>query len=1175
LRIRSLEITGFKSFADRTVMAFDHGISAIVGPNGCGKSNVVDAVRWVMGEQNPRHLRGRLMEDIIFGGTESRPAVGMAEVVLTFDNSDGRASAAYAGFTEIQIARRLYRSGESEYLINKVPCRLRDVLDFFLDTGVGVRGYTIVEQGQIAAIVSNRPTDRRVIFEEAAGIGKYRQRRQETERKLLATEQNLLRVTDIIGELRRQISSLERQARKARRYKELSAKVRDLELVVTWEEYQADAGRLEEVEREHNNLLAGVVAIDAQIARTEANLEAEQHHHLDREKELQNTSEALYSIRSEIHSLENRLEYERREREGLVRLADERQNEVEELETQLSANSSALTEVVEELSCLDERQETERSQLGAREQALGEETDRVAAMQGRREAMQAQLANLSAESATLESRAEAFGERRRELELRLRQTDETLDGKAVEFEALRQDELAIETRLRGALAEKDDLGRSLGDVLRANQQSGAALEKLRSDLVSHREKLQQTATRLESLQEADREGSSRLSEILKKMAPERRQRVRGILSDVLRVQEGFEAAVEAVLGERLEAVLVDDSTSALDLLAWLGKEALGRATLLPVLPGAEDARGFVPLGRPLLDVVRPAEHFRPLAQRLLRDVYLVDDLADPIARFGIQDPLAVFVTPGGEVLDRSGALTGGMRAPPGPVSRSSEIRRLEQELQVLQSRSSELEAATAAEAQRLAELGTEVENTRNRHHTAELAVVNLEKDLERIRERAKEAVEYLESQRQLKEQLGSQIERVTHESAEVASRVDVIAQERSEVGSRHEEVSAEAADLGREVDKLERRLVQYRIELAELGARREQLRETEERLRNAVREGREWLSRRREEIQGARDRSAELGRSTEEAALLLQRKIEEEEGIRQTQERLREGYEVSQRKVDEAQAGVRAAVSARDATREKLSSSELALQEARLRRNQVVERILERYGIDLASYRPPPEHLTGESDSRQAELTRIRSSLDSLGDVHLGAIEEYEEVSERYRYLGEQKADLEISIERLRNAIARINRTSRARFRETFAQVNEQFQKVFPRFFNGGRAHLALTEGEEVLEAGIEITAQPPGKKLQNLNLLSGGEKALTALALLVAVFIVKPSPFFLLDEVDAALDDANVDRFSELLREMANSSQFLVITHNKGTIQVADTLFGVTMEEPGLSKLVTVDLVS
>ena len=1175
MRIRSLEISGFKSFVDRTVLAFDEGISAIVGPNGCGKSNVVDAIRWVMGEQNPRHLRGRAMDDIIFAGTESRAAVGMAQVILTLDNARGRAPAAYAGFGEIQIARCLYRSGESEYLINKVPCRLRDVLDFFLDTGVGVRGYTIVEQGQIAAIVSTRPEDRRIIFEEAAGIGKYRARRRETERKLAATEQNLLRVNDIVGELRRQISSLERQARKAKRYKEVSARVRDLELVVTWESFKGDADRLAQAQNEHDTLRASVVASDAEVARADANQEAERRRHLDGEQSLQQASEQLYALRSEIQALESRVEYERREREGLLRLAGERETEVQELESQLGANDVALAQALEESSCLEERLQTEQAQLAEREAVQRELSERMAGLQGRREALQARLVELSAESGTLESRGEALEERLRDLELRLRQNEEPLEARTLEVEALQQDERTLDTRLREALSEKDDLGRHLADLLRSHAQAGTQLEQLREEGSSARERVQQVSTRLETLREAEKLEAARLRQLLERLPKEQRQRVHGILSDVLRVESGLEPALEAVLAGRLDAVLVEDPESALELLRWFREEASGRTTLLSLSPAGSGERGFVPLGRPLLEFVQVASPCRALVERLLCDVYLVEDLAAPVQRFGVEDPKAVFVTRDGELLDRSGSITGGRRMPPGSLARPAEIQQLERELEQLEQRSAELERATTGEIQRVAELAGEIENTRNRHHTAELAVVNLERDLERMRERGKEAIEFVQEHRGLRQQLGGQLERVASDRTQLEERAVVIVRERAETERAREDLAGEIASLTRELERSERRLVQYRVELAEVTARREQLGETEARLHNSVGEGRDWLRRRREEVRSARERAEHLARSTGEASTLLGQKIREEEGVRTGQESLRDGYETSRQQLEGVESAVRVATREREAAREKLGTSELAVQEARMRRDQLVERILERYGIDLASYEPPADHLAGDPDARQSELERLRTSLQSLGDVHLGAIEEYEEVAERARYLGEQKSDLELSIERLRNAIARINRTSRARFRETFEKVNAEFQRIYPRLFSGGRAHLSLTEVEDVLEAGIEISAQPPGKKLQNVNLLSGGEKSLTAIALLMAVFVVHPSPFFLLDEVDAALDDANVGRFNELLKEMSEISQFLLITHNKGTIEIADKLYGVTMQSPGLSKLVTVDLVS
>jgi len=1175
LRIRSLELVGFKSFADKTTFAFDRGISAIVGPNGCGKSNVIDALRWVMGEQNPRHLRGRGMEDVIFAGTEKKPAVGMCEVTLVLDNSDGLAAPPYGGFSEIQISRRLYRDGESEYLINKTPVRLRDVLDFFLDTGVGTRGYTIVEQGHIAELVSSKPEERRIIFEQAAGIGKYRQRRKETESKLKATEQNLLRVNDILVELRRQIGSLDRQAAKANRYKKLRAELRELELVVAHESYARDSAELADAERELEALRAEGVGLDARAGRADADLETARRAHLDRERELSRASESLYALRSQIQGLENRIGYERRERAGLIALADEREQELRELEARLASDSTGLHEALTRLAELEERVRADELELARRDTELHDHAERLAAAQGRREALHARLVELSADEASVGALADRLEERRREFELRLRESEDAIEAGAQQVEELLRDEAGLEGRLRLGLAERDDHGRQLAESLRTQERTREHERGLARELEQAREKLQVSLAQLESLRENEQSESRRAAELLERLPERERARVRGWLSNALHSADGYEAAVEAVLAQRLEGLLVDDSDIALELLRQIRDERIGRATVLALDAGPQEANtGFVPLGRPLTDFVSSDARSAPLLHRLLRDVYLVDDLAEAIARFGVDHPPATFVTRAGEVLDRSGALTGGSGAPPGALSRAGEIRRLSALTSELEPRVAALAEELATTRARIESLAREIENSRSRRHTADIAVVNVEKDLERMRERGKLAHDSLELSKIDKRGLAEQLETLGAERVRALERRDELARDRNRAEAGRGELQLQLQNLARELERVEQRVVQARIELAELGARRDQETQARERLQIAVQEGRERIERRREEVRSARERGAELARSADEAQLELDAQIRLEEEARQQQAALRDAFEASASALESLEGEVRAATRERELLRERLAARELAVHDARMRLEQLVAGIRERYEVELASFTPSSEP-PGTSEERESELERVRQALRSLGEVHLGAIEEYEEVSERCRYLSEQKSDLELSIERLRGAIARINRTSRERFRETFDAVDKVFQTVFPKMFEGGRAHLTLTDDEDVLEAGIEIIAQPPGKKLQNVNLLSGGEKSLTAMALLVAVFTVKPSPFFLLDEVDAALDDANANRFNNLLREMSKTSQFLMITHNKQSIEIADALFGVTMQERGLSKLVTVDLVT
>ncbi|MCE2390027.1 MAG: chromosome segregation protein SMC, partial [Proteobacteria bacterium] len=892
MRIRTLEITGFKSFPERTVLAFDRGISAIVGPNGCGKSNLIDALRWVMGEQNPRQLRGRSMEDMIFSGTERQAAVGMAEVVLSLDNSEGLAPPPYKGFAEIQIARRLYRSGESEYRINKTPCRLRDVVDFFLDTGVGTRGYTIVEQGHIADLVSTRPQDRRTIFEQAAGIGKYRQRRRETEGKLRSTEQNLLRITDVIGELRRQIASLDRQARKANRYKQIKARLRDLELIEAREEHRAETAQFEAAERDIERQRAEGAELDARVGRAEAELEEARRTQLEREKQLQALSERLYSLRTVIQSLESRIDYESRERQGLAAQAAERDDEIARLEQQLVGRGAELTEKIAEMSEVEKLLSADSEALAQREAELRDGSEKLSVVQGRREALQVRLADLGSERATLSSRLESLGERRHELELRLRQSEEALETSTLQVEGLEREEAELELGLHRALAERDDLGRRLSQELREQQQARASHQAGREELEGLRDRLKQAQTQLASLREMGEREAQRASALLERLPQEARGAIDGLLPEVLQVDDGLETAVEAVLGGRLEALLVGDAGAALRLTALLREDSLGRATIVPLGGGESGPEpGPAPLGRPLASFVRARGRRGALVERLLRDAYLVEDLTEAVERFGVGSPPATFVTRAGEVLDRSGAITGGLGAPPGALSRAREIRRLEADLPNLERSVRERAERIQEWAGRVASLETEIENTRSRRHTVELAVLNLEKDLERMRERGKEALQSAQGYREGRELTQSQLQRLEGDDRGIRTRLQEIESEQSRALANRDELSAEISSRGRELELLEQRLVQSRVELAQLGGRRDQIRQSREQLQAAVEDDRQWIGRWREEVRTARERAESLERSEQEARQELGERIADEERERSGQTELRSDFE--------------------------------------------------------------------------------------------------------------------------------------------------------------------------------------------------------------------------------------------------------------------------------------------
>ncbi len=1231
MQVKSLQITGFKSFVDKTAFSFRPGITAIVGPNGCGKSNVVDAIRWAMGEQSPRRLRGKGMEDVIFAGSEARAPVGLSEVVLTFDNRDGGGPPHLADFAEIQISRRLYRSGESEYLINKVPCRLRDVYDFFRDTGIGTKGYTIVEQGRVAEIVSARPEERRGLIEEAAGIGKYKARRREAERKLEATEQNLVRVSDVLGEIKRQISSIERQARKAARYKKLREIQRILELSLAVDERQSLLGEIEGARGRLSSVQDAATEAETGLAQREAALESKRVDLAERERILSQGSEALFQLRGEIKESESKIDYERRERASLQEIKLAREGELESLRAKLQGSREEIERIGDELRGVEASLADESRSMAEAESEARIAEEALRGLDREREAQNSALVEVLTRIARTEDRLAALQDRRAEIDRRLRSADELLEVQQNEAAQVDHEQHRLEEGLRNLLAERDRLMGLLREALDRHQKSTETLRVEAEKLRERRELRETRRARLASLTEllARREDVAEGARHLLGLGEEAKRvhGLRALVRDVLDVDQHAERAVEAVLADRAEGLVVEGAGGALSALEALRGAAAGRGVF--VLPPApeEISQSFVPLGRPLLESVRPREGYEGVARTLLSGVNLVESLREVIDVYGSGRLPCSFATPDGDVLTADGVLRGGGDASQtGILSRVREVRELEAEVAELEAEVAECEREHREAEQSLARASDELDNLRNRHHTAALAVANHEKDLERTRERVKAIGEAQEGRVAERSELLSEVESLGIENDRLSG---VLVEAREARTGRQRELDAlglQIGSAGREFSRLEAVVTERRVQHDTRVEARDRLQGTLERSRGAQAETEEWIERREQEIRRAENRRGALATSIEETEGTLADKLREEESLRLTNEEKRDAYEGQAATVRELEGQARDLRIELESQRDEAQQVELGLREMELRLEHLATGVRDKWNVELETWKPPvpAARLEGEGEApavavlppaleeaqpeadggapgdapnavedrdaqreareiaelvalpgeeRTAQLDRVRAQVEAVGEVNLGAIEEHEELRERFRFLTEQRADLESSIAQLRDAISRINRTSRKRFRETFEAVNEKFQQTFPRMFRGGKASLMLTDSEDVLEAGIEIMAQPPGKRLQNINLFSGGEKAMTAIALLVSVFQVRPSPFFLLDEVDAALDDANVGRFNEMVRDLAKESQFLLITHNKRTIEVADILYGVTMEEKGVSKLVAVEL--
>jgi chromosome segregation protein len=1215
LRIKSLELSGFKSFVDKTVLHFERGISAIVGPNGCGKSNVVDGMRWAMGEQSPRRLRGKSMEDVIFAGSDGRAAVNVAEVVITFDNSDGSGPPAFSVWSEIQVARRLYRSGESEYFLNKTPCRLRDVQDLLRDSGMGTKGYTIVEQGHIAEIVSAKPEERRELIEEAAGIGKYKARRREAESKLRSTEQNLLRVSDVLAEIRRQINAIERQARKAARYKRLRETWRVLELSLAADDHRELAAEIEAARERQRGLAERVVALETRLAERELALEQRRLELTECERALTHHTELLLTLRSEIKDCEGRIELGRRERENHADTISARREELAKLRVQLGAQEAEAAEAGSELAAIESAVESERRALAQAEAEARSAREALQALERDRETGSAALVAVLTGIARGEDRLAAVDDRRAAIAARLRNADESLEVGQAEAGRLDVEQRRLEEGLRNLLSDRDRLMGSLRAALEAHEQAGIEAREAGLRLRELRETRETRRARLASLRELlarrDDVGAGTRSLLERDEAARAALGARALVRDVLEVDRDAERAVEAVLAERAEALVVENARGAVMALAWLREARAGRGVFVALPEPDAEAQGFVPLGRPLLERVRARPGYEALARRLLGGVNLVDSLEEVIEVYGAGRIPAVFVTPDGSVLTPDGVARGGEEAGDGLIARVREVRDLEAESARLDAAVAQAEAAHAAAESGLARSDDELDNLRNRHHTAALAVANHEKDLERSRERVKALSEAHEGRVSERSELLAESEALAAEREGLEQRLAASRQERAARQRELDGLGLRIGSSGRDVLRLETIATERRIEHAGRAERRDRLRLASERAGAAANETRGWIGRREQEIASAEARREELALSIREAETTLAAALAREEQARTGLDAKREAYDRVVAGAAGIETEVRSARAEIASQRDAAGQVELSVREAELRLVHLRDGVRDKWDVELASWTPPalePEApaeaapappadeaaADGEDepapdaardaranarlarlprDERRRELDEVRKRIQALGEVNLGAIEEHEELTERFRFLSEQKQDLDTTITSLQDAIQRINRTSRKRFRETFEAVSKRFSENFPRLFRGGKASLSLTETEDVLEAGIEIMAMPPGKRLQNVNLLSGGEKTLTAIALLVAIFQVKPSPFFLLDEVDAALDDANVGRFNEIVRELATDSQFVLITHNKRTIEVADVLYGVTMERKGVSKLVSVEL--
>ena len=1178
--LKSIEVHGFKSFANKIVFDFHNGITGIVGPNGSGKSNVADAVRWVLGEQKVKQLRSSSMQDVIFAGTQNRRPLSFAYVAITLDNADHKLPLDY---NEVTVARRVYRSGESEYLINGTACRLKDVNELFYDTGIGKEGYSIIGQGQIDKILSGKPEERRELFDEAAGIVKYKRRKAAAQKKLEDEQQNLVRIRDILSELERQVGPLERQSEQAKMYlkKKEELKKYDVNLFLL---------EMSRIEQEQKAAAEKFVIADAQQKEMAQNYEQTRLRYEELEQAMEETDTLSGQLQQKIsdigmtrEKLEGQMNVLREQIHAVEMNAENLKSRMEALDGDMAERSAG----GEDYARRKEELDVHMSEIQAERQRISGELDTLqqaaAACEKSIEAGKAEVIQLLNERASMKGEQQRYDTMLEQANIRRAQLNQQmLTQKSSETDADgqladREEQLKnVNEKIAGLEALKEEIEQK-------RQNWRQEFEQLRRQMEEVKEQYHREHSRLESLQNIaeryDGYGNS-IRRVMERKADT--PGIHGVVADIIKVEKKYETAIETALGGSIQNIVTADEDTAKKMISYLKENRYGRATFLPLTSVSKPEK--VPaeraLGEPgvigLADTLVQTETcYRQVAGYLLGRTLVVDHIDHAIAlekkfRYSLR-----IVTLEGESLQPGGSMTGGaFRSNSNLLGRNREIEALKKEIR---------------------EKKEQAETIRNRMEDVRTANVLLKEDLEDVQVRLQESyleqntiqmgVEHARAQKEQQEAsyrgIQDEIRMIALQEKEIETNKAQISLKIQNSADREQEISLENERLNHLLEEKNQQAAKIQEQLADIALKEAQM----EQQSNFVRENMKRIS---EEVKRLSREKQELMIN---AACGKDEIAQKEQKIAQLAEVIT-AAESKKTQLEQQQtvcAQKKETLSAEHRSffekREELSRAMSELDKEIFRLNSQKEK-LEASEESLTGYmweeyeltRHAAAALKADGFESAAELKKfiagVKDEIRKLGNVNVNAIEEYKEISERYTFLRGQHQDLQEAEETLRGVIAELDEGMRRQFSEKFADIQREFDKAFKDLFGGGKGSLELTEEEDILECGVRIIAQPPGKKLQNMMQLSGGEKALTAIALLFAIQNLKPSPFCLLDEIEAALDDSNVDRFAKYLHKLTKNTQFIIITHRRGTMTAADRLYGITMQEKGVSTLVSVNLI-
>lgn len=1182
MKLKKLELYGFKSFAQRTEIVFDEGITGIVGPNGSGKSNIGDAVRWVLGEQSAKTLRGASMSDVIFNGTQKRKPLSYCEVSLVFDNDDHALAMEAA---EVMVTRRVYRNGESEYYLNRTACRLKDVVDLFRDTGIGKEGYSIIGQGRIDEILSRKSEDRRQVFEEAAGIVKFKARKEEADKKLQRTLENLERVDDILDELTKRLKPLEEQSRNARVYLELSTELKDLDLNLFLIRSDRARARLSELESE-------LLTVQTILADTESNLtdkttrRDETQNRIDQleeaitkaRTELMECAEHVHESQKKLSALQSRRETRSENRQRIVREQEEAQERLAEIEKD---HVRIQADVEKQHSLIADAEQILRATQEAAEKAQAKEKEADAALEAQKAAVIDQMNRLS----DVRNDKTRLNTMQAQMETRLTEIEESSGALQEQEAALREALTAVEKQMETENQHQQQCQEKLAQARQASDEADTAYANLRADVEKQSADMQAAASRHNVLTEMTRDMEGYNMAVRRAMTYAKQRGltgVKGVLAQLMTVPQAYETAIDMALGAAQQNIVTDTEETAKELINYLRQNRLGRATFLPMsairgktLYGNERNALKLPgcLGV-ASELVQCAPEYRGIVENLLGRTVIADNLDHgiPIMRAG--NHAFRLVTLEGDVMHSGGSMTGGSAQSKvsNLLSRERELKELTAKLQTGRAELDKCRQELTQRQQTAQEKRQKVSDAVNALHQQEIAVAreqarresvsaDLNAHLQRMQETEQARVQLHQSLEDIRQQLetiehqrtGAQGDQSAMEQKTIEMQ-NALVKARAEASAENDRLmvrTLQLSDLRHGLSDLERDEAHAQQDQAQIlreQERREQLLHEMDEL-DAIDEN----DMKREEAESARRQKEQL-RQESAAQAIEQRRSQAQSDLRDIlsdMENLHEAYN-------------------RDS--EKLHKTELA--KARIEGDQknLQNRIWDTYKLTYAGaeeFRRTPFD-EKESDCRAAEL---QGQIRALGTVNVGAVEEYAETKARVDDLTAQQQDLKRAEMDLRELIERLLIQMRSTFVENFSKMQGYFAETFTRLFGGGHAELKLMDPDDPLNCGIEVNAQPPGKKLQLLSLLSGGERALTAIAILFAMLKLKPTPFCILDEIEAALDDANIGYYADYLKEYSKGTQFIVVTHRKGTMERCNSLFGVAMEEQGVSRMVSVSL--